>query len=365
MVSHLVFCIFLAGLFLAFARSAPKSSLSSLLNIHGGFTQSDNNGGVTQLNKATLNPIDALSTPPQGPVNVIVTTSIGSEFLDKKKKLTMPGNATILELKQLIHNKFPGSPPTALQSLFFGDRPLLDEDLVRNVSRLPTVPIFLDMISGSSAYNRTLSVKNTVEAFAASQIHITYLNEAVSELASPMERSIKSNKEMRTRRYRELLSAVNETLFASYNHDIELALQDESEPEYSSADTSVWRVKGKRRIGSLAGAISREFDLTARGFRQLVIYSAILVVIAMYGNPMQQPGEPSLILGLIPMLWLSKLRGFRLLSKVCYQFSYIISVLLIVCAGGVDGAVCVAADNKRDRFLYASPISSITGQSSF
>jgi len=41
----------------------------------------------------------------------------------------------------------------------------------------------------------------------------------------------------------------------------------------------------------------------------------------MYGNPMQQPGEPSLIFGLIPMLWLSKLRGLRLLSKMILYIS--------------------------------------------
>lgn len=321
---HVFLYIFLAGLSLSVAHSKARHSLSSTLKVRGGNTQVDDIVNTTSITS------DTNTTPPPGPVNVIVTTSIGSDFLDKKKKLSMSGSATVLELKQLIHSKFPGSPPTPLQYLYFGDRLLLDEDIVRNVSHLPTVPIFLDMISGSSAYNRTLSVKNTLEAFAASQVHITYLNEAVSQVASTFSDAHESKKEMRTRRYRELLAAVNETLFASYSQDIELALQDESEPEYTSADTSRWRVKGKRRVGSLAGAISREFDLTARGFRQLVIYSAILGVVAMYGNPMQQPGEFSLILGLIPMLWLSKLRGLRLLSKVSEAFIFMQSLFSLI-----------------------------------
>lgn len=40
--------------------------------------------------------------------SVIISTSLGSTFLDKKKRLNVPRNTTVSELKELLHQKFPG-----------------------------------------------------------------------------------------------------------------------------------------------------------------------------------------------------------------------------------------------------------------
>ena len=100
---------------------------------------------------------------------VIVTTSFGSSFLDKKKKLFMAANATVSDLKHQIQEKFPGQPPVFLQHLYFTSHYLdNDDELLGNLTTLSPIPIALDMLSGTSVYNRTMSVTQAIDAYVSS-----------------------------------------------------------------------------------------------------------------------------------------------------------------------------------------------------
>ena len=119
-------------------KQLPTCTIKALSNIRAGASGKFN---INELIKRRNLPRDL-----SGNVDVLVTTSLGSTFLNKKKKLTIPANCTISELKVQLETKFAGSPPVSLQKLFHNARYLNDSEIIGTVSRLSPVVITLDMI---------------------------------------------------------------------------------------------------------------------------------------------------------------------------------------------------------------------------
>lgn len=219
---------------------------------------------------------------------VVVSTSVGSIFLDKKKRLSVSRNATVAELKCMIEKKFPGCPPTGLQKLFLGVRALADDELIGNITVASPTPILLDMLSGTSVYNKTLSISQALEAHAALIVQQSYLGAkmratysdidlygAASAVADANGTAIQP--QLESGLYRDMFDAVNRTLYETYAEDIAEALEREKEPETVTDDTAAWRGKQKE-TKPLTAALAKEFDLNMRGIKSFFYYSILLGV---------------------------------------------------------------------------------------
>lgn len=224
--------------------------------------------------------------PPTENCAIVISTSVGSVFLDKKKKLTIPRNSTVADLKQLVQKKFPGCPPVALQKLFLGVRALSDNEIIGNITVTSLTPILLDMLSGTSIYNKTLSISQALEAHAALIVQQAYLGAKMLESYTDNSQQNDMNStssfqevpmQMDSGLYRDMFEAVNRTLYETYAEDIAVALEKETEPETLTDDTAAWR--GKRtETKPLTAALAREFDLNLRGIRSFLYYSVLLGV---------------------------------------------------------------------------------------
>jgi len=293
-------------------------------------------GGQDASNQIDSSGSSAPTTIPTT-ATVLVSTSIGSLFLDKKKKLVVSRNCTILELKETIRDKFPGGPPVQLQKLFFGTRVLNDSELVANITTATQVPLLLDMLTGTSAYNRTMSVIEALEAYTASLTQQAYIGDKLRSIYA-IEAGIDilaSDGTMESLIYKEMFRSINESLYATYSSDIQAALLAESEPEIDTADTAKWRT-GKKPRGPLAVAIAKEFDINTRTLKTFFYYSVLLVVRNFFENSFMfcshlilfcllqifakfgtsSKDSSSYLFALIPILWVSKIRQLRLIYKV-------------------------------------------------
>jgi len=208
-----------------------------------------------------------------GSTDVVVATSIGSVFLDKKKKLSIGRNETVHDLKVQISKKFPGSPPVSLQKLYFTSRMLNDTEKIGNISVISPIPIILDMVSGTSVYNRNMSVSQALEAYAASVVQQSYLGARLQQLHDP---SSVETEHMASPRLRELFHSINASVYEQYGDAIAAAKLRESEPERATDDTAAWRTQ--KTVSPLTAAIAKEFDLNWRGVRQYAFYSLVLIV---------------------------------------------------------------------------------------
>jgi len=272
-----------------------------------------------------------------GSTDVVVATSIGSTFLDKKKKLSIARNETVHDLKVQISKKFPGSPPVSLQKLYFISRLLDNNETIGNISIISPIPIVLDMVSGTSVYNRNMTVSQALEAYAASVVQQSYLGAQLQALYKPESNETEP---MASPRLRELFHAINASVYERYHDAIAAAKLRESEPERASSDTAAWR--SQKTVSPLTAAIAKEFDLNWRGVRQYAFYSLVLIVSELYCRCFfcfiveslndnfslllqvfsyfgtATPEAAALLLYLIPVLWISKLRQLRLIFKVQY-----------------------------------------------
>jgi hypothetical protein len=267
-------------------------------------------------------------------LDIFITTSVGSAVLDKKKKLCVPSNTTVYELKQLIQQKFPGSPPVILQRIFHTDQLLSnDSQLLMNVTSIRSNPVLLlDMITGSGGYNRNFSIHQAIEAYASTVVHLAYIGDKLKTVitsntepddeisSSSSSSALFSGIEMLY--YRELFDIVNASLFEKYAVDIAYAKEIEKNPEYFSPDTAKWRVNTEEQEGNvspkssspLLAAIAKEFDLNINGIKSYLFFSVILLVTALLGSSSETGSF--MILACIPLLWISKLRQLRLVFKV-------------------------------------------------
>ena len=232
---------------------------------------------------------EPLKVVPSEVCAIVVSTSVGSIFLDKKKRLTISRNATVGDLKCMIEKKFPGCPPTGLQKLFLGVRALADGELIGNITVTSPTPILLDMLSGTSVYNRTLSISQALEAHASlivqqsylgAKMRATYIDAGVEESAPNVETDVNGTviqPQLESGLYRDMFDAVNRTLYETYAEDIAEALEREKEPETLTDDTAAWRGKQKE-TKPLAAALAKEFDLNIRGIKSFFYYSILLGV---------------------------------------------------------------------------------------
>lgn len=211
-------------------------------------------------------------------LQVQVSTSYGTSFLDKKKKLTISSDSTVLELKRLLKSKFPGSPLVALQRLYLGPRLLQNQDILSNVTSSSSLTLLLDMISGSSSYNRTMSVTESIDAYVASVVHLSFVSDKFRLSAHPSVAPTE-NESPEAYAYRQLYESVNASIYAQYADDIAAALENEKDPEFQSSDTAAWRNAAQRKpVSPLANALAKEFDLNLHALRNYVYYSVIIMV---------------------------------------------------------------------------------------
>ena len=83
-------------------KSMDKMIGTRILTCRGGSSTVDD----IDISSSTLEKSDSYDVNPI--CTVLVSTSFGSSFLDKRKRLTINRNATVSELKTLIREKFPG-----------------------------------------------------------------------------------------------------------------------------------------------------------------------------------------------------------------------------------------------------------------
>jgi hypothetical protein len=244
----------------------------SIFRYRGGQnTRNDMNGNVAEK---AVSPQPAAST-----TAVLVSTSIGSSFLDKKKKLIVGRNCTVIELKETIRDKFPGGPPVKIQKLFFGSRLLQDNELVANITTAPQIPLLLDMLTGTSAYNRTMSIAEAIEAYTASMTQQAFIGDKLRAVyaAEAGVNILSDNATIDSVIYKEMFRSINESLYMTYGSNIRAALLIEAEPEIESSDTARWRGERKQR-SPLSIAIAKEFDINTRNLKTFLYYSILLVV---------------------------------------------------------------------------------------
>lgn len=224
---------------------------------------------------------------------VLISTTVGSPFLDKRKRISVSKSATVWDVKAQLSQKFPGSPPQELQRLFFGIRLLSDDQVVGNLSALNPIPIMLDMITGTSAYNKTMSISQSLEAYASIAVQQSYVGDRLKNLfavgqqlqqqqyspssSAAASAAIADSVIIDTAIYKDMFIAVNESIHATYMHDIHEALVEEQEPETFSADTASWR-HNKKDKSPITVALAKEFDLNMRGIRNFAYYSVLLGV---------------------------------------------------------------------------------------
>lgn len=221
-------------------------------------------------------------------VNILVTTSIGTSFLDKKKKFLLPSDTTVQDLKQMIHQKFPGTPPTSLQKLYYQSQLLANDsqtlhevmDTTGGVS--DQMPILLDMIVGTASYQKNFTVSQALEAYASSVVQLAYIGDKLRSLSfheDVIENESDKSSVMDSLYYRELFEMVNQSLFERYSEDITDALEREKNPEYDSPDTAKWRNPSHtRQLSPLIGAIAKELDLNLFSFKRYLFFTFVLLV---------------------------------------------------------------------------------------
>lgn len=284
--------------------------LHRLFQIRGGSSSQQQSAAIAQQDAQP-----ARSTATEQ-CTIIISTSIGSSFLDKKKKVTLPANTTIAELKEYLQSKFPGSPPMELQHLYYGTRLLGDDEVVSNITTLPTIPLLLDMVSGHSIYDKTMSIEQALEGYVASVVQLTYLSNQLKTVIGHQSDSNETMTQvmMESPTLRKLFQAVNRTIYETYSDEIAYALEVEKDPEAFAADTKAWRSPQRRTVSPLTAALAKEFDLNLRSLCSFLYYTVILLIFANFGTSSAQ--NASIIFSIIPVLWLSKLRQLRLIYKV-------------------------------------------------
>ena len=275
-------------------------------------------GGAADIEEAASSSISSNNIIDDAPCAILVSTSVGSMFLDKKKRLSVPGNSTVGELKGLIEKKFPGCPPTPLQRLFVGIRLLQDDEIIGNITTTSPTPILLDMMSGVSVYNKTLSISQALEAHVASIVQQSYLGAKLRESFTSSIGTSSSNDTSSvvlpdSSYYRDMFDVVNRTLYETYAEDIAEALELEKEPETIADDTRAWRAP-QQETKPLAAALAKEFDLNGKGIKSFVYYSILLGIFALYGTT--SPAAGQFLFLMVPVLWISKLRQLRLVFKI-------------------------------------------------
>ncbi len=296
-----------------------------LVNLHGGYSgdfggsaiHSDGDEEDEEDGESEEEEVEVVKPPT---AIIISTTSIGSSYLDKKRRISIPVNSTIADLKQQLSTRFPGSPPVPLQRLFFGTRLLKDEEEISNVTALSPMPLTLDMITGTSVYDRTMTVSQALEAYVSLLVQQAYTGQSMNKIfdqSNGVEGGSSDDNELETARYRELFHSLNASLYENFAEEIEQALLEEREPEAFAADTAAWR-GDKANTSPVAVVLAKEFDLNWSSLKNFVYFSVLLMVFARFGT--NTATSSKFLIAMIPFLWFSKLRQFRVAFKLATYF---------------------------------------------
>jgi hypothetical protein len=226
-------------------------------------------------------------------VKVYVSTRIGSKYLDKKMVLTLQRHENVLDLKNEISKKFSGKPPVELQTLYCGTRKLQDTDTISNISPLNIIPIQLDMMSGTSSYERPMHTGDMIEAYCAASAQQAYLANKMAEIVSGVDQRDTENNDPLTSipdsvKYAKLLSSFNASIHASLAERIAAAKRADSDAEAPPGDAmrSIFSYNTEG-MGSVEewiavkprdAAIAKLFDLNAVQAKRLLFYSGVCVV---------------------------------------------------------------------------------------
>ena len=211
-------------------------------------------------------------------IDVVVSTSLGSKFLNKRKKCTLSANATIANLKEKLAIVYPGTPPIELQRLYFGLKYLADDMPVANITSMRPVPLLMDMLSGVGSFQRNLSIADTLEAYAALLTQEMYVNEKLASLLAPIDDSNTLKTQLETSRFRQIFDTLNKTMFSGHEVQIAKALERERNPELITDEVSVWR-GAKQPLTAFQHWLAHQFYFSRNTLRALFTYTAMLVIV--------------------------------------------------------------------------------------
>ena len=225
---------------------------------------------------AALRPIipqNTLSNKKPNSIDIIVSTSLGSQFLNKRKKCTVASNATIASVKEKLAIVYPGTPPAELQRLYFGLKYLSDATPIANITNMRPIPLLMDNLSGTGSYQRNMSIAETLEAYAALLTQQIYVNEKLASFIAPSENNTRL---LETPRYRQIFNCLNNTIFNGYEERIALALEKERNPELISDEILAWRGSSKQ-LSPLQSWLAHQFFYSRNTMKSLLTYTSLLV----------------------------------------------------------------------------------------
>ena len=238
------------------------------------------------LRGGTMNPSN-----PNDMVKVYISTRFGSNFLDKSMTMSLQRAETVGELKNQISKRFAGKPPVGLQKLFHGGRLLHDEEKLGDISQLAVLPIQLDMMTGTSSYERPMHTVEMVEAYTAACAQQAYLSTSIAHLLSPRGEAPVSDMAENVpehAKYSEMITALNSSIYDSFGDSIAAAVAADSDAEAPSPDTLRTSMRhnseGFHSVEEWVNArprdaaIARLLDLNIASARKLLIRSAMCVV---------------------------------------------------------------------------------------
>jgi hypothetical protein len=129
-------------------------------------------------------------------ITVIVSVSSGSPHFDKSRRFTVGSNATVLSLKTLLEEKFPGCPPRQLQRLYHGSRLLVNDELLpANVGSEgagalnAVVALTLDTLPKLDFHTfskKLISTEQVLQALSTIRGYQVYLENSLHELAGSL-----------------------------------------------------------------------------------------------------------------------------------------------------------------------------------
>jgi hypothetical protein len=183
------------------------------------------------------------------------------------------------------------------------------------------------MLTGTSVYNKTMSITQALEAYASVIVHQAYIGDKMkaqyAALSSPAqlvsETSNTTTSEdsttdiMETAIYREMFDSVKKSLYETYAEDIYQALEEEKEPETITGDTAAWRGE-KVEVGPLNELLAKQFDMNFKSVKMFAYYSILLAIFAYFGTNTSLSSQ--FLIVMVPVLWVSKVRQLRLAYKL-------------------------------------------------
>ena len=251
--NHLVIALVMVQLFLSGPSCASKMMPMSANVLHQSIGKAENAGNIS----------------------VLVAVPMGLKYLDRKKLSGMSRNASVLELKRHLEATFPGYPPVVLQRIFWRSRLLDNDELLGDICNTTTLTLTLDLLSGTSGYNRTGAIAETVDALISTQVHMAVNGAAILQNISPSNISTEDSLSACIALYRRL----NASFYAQYAKEIERALLEERNPESASEDTMPWRRKGDRiKYSALSLYLAKEFNLHMNSIKPILSNAFLMTV---------------------------------------------------------------------------------------